>query len=62
VEQLVEICDWDEHVSIALAILAILRELHGADLESEKYRSGQKIIDGLVAKTFAKRGNHAGQN
>ena len=50
----VEVSDWDEYTSISIAVLAVLRALHGEDPETEKYRSGQRIIDGLVARTFEK--------
>ncbi len=54
-----EVCDFDEYVSIGIAVLGVLRELHGVDPATEKYRDGQRIIAGLVARTLRK-GNQNG--
>jgi hypothetical protein len=51
------VCDLEEFTSIALAVLALLRELHGVDPASEKHRDGQQIVDRLVEKSFRKE-NH----
>jgi len=62
-EQLLEdevcVCDLDEYVSIAISVLAVLRELRDVDpiAESDKYGRGWQIVNALVARSFVRKEN-----